>query len=129
MYFPLKATAPSFCLKVNVKYNYCVLVFLCLLFNKVCLADLPLAFAHLLLLEEKCRLLIQSRGKALEKEAYEILIFDFFLTFYLIFLIFSLIFFNKVYVIFFSALPLGCNGRCYQNAEGTDSRHFYHVYR
>ena len=39
-------------------------------------------------------------GKALENKAYEIfLIFGFFLAFWLIF-------FNKVYVIFFSALPL-----------------------
>ena len=49
-----------------------------------------------------------GRGvKHLKKKAYEIFLnFYFFLTFELIFLFFFLDFFNKVYLIFFSALPL-----------------------
>ena len=52
------------------------------------------------------------RGKALEKKAYEIfLIFWFVLDFlidFFYFFDFFLDFFNKLYVIIFSALPLGC---------------------
>ena len=53
-------------------------------------------------------MLVHSRGKALEKQRTRFFLFflDFLIDFF-DFLILLLIFFNKVYVILFSALPLG----------------------